>query len=452
MASRRTPLSRSRLPERSRPRLSVLAIVLAGFALIASPGCGPPARASSPLTVAAPRQPLSNNDPPESTTTTAGARNCLLEGPFELIPGAEKRHVHGNGVALAFGAWGGLVVWPGPDGARARLLATDGSPRGDVRSLDLPFSFGPDQVVPVDDGFVLLANETVYADTLCEMRCPDPFCWSWPPAAGAKPVVCTAPCMMPCKTPEENELRALFVPIEPRPVAPAAVMPIGLAGVLVVSASLGQTFLFLTSDSKLFTARLGASGEVGLSWSPLPSAGPYLLPVRGAGPPAFLFADRDGKTVLTSTDGVFQVGGKTMPDGGVHFVDARLQARWAEDRKLHVAWSAWTSDPPGIRYAFIDPAHELRFDGAVQPESAGIRAPFEDYVVAKLERRSTVVHRQSWTRTPVGDDFDLASLDPDIAPGSIVQAWTGADFVFAYSRAHDPGTTWLLRARCGKGG
>jgi hypothetical protein len=257
--------------------------------------------------------------------------------------------------------------------------------------------------------------------------------------------------MKPCKTPEENELRALFVPIEPRLVAPATVMRVGLADVLVVSASLGQAFLFLTSDSKLFTARLEASGGVGLSWSPLPSAGPYLLPVRGSGPPAFLFADRDGKTVLTSTDGVFQVRGEAMPGGGVHFVDARLQARWAEDGKLHVAWSAWTSDPPGIRYAFIDPAHELRFEGAVQPESAGIRAPFEDYVVASPIRRSTVVHRQSWTRTPVGNDFDLTSLDPDIDAGSILQAWTGTHFVFAYSRSHDPAATWLLRVRCGKG-
>ncbi len=443
-------MARRRLsPQGAAASVPFVAAATLLFSFLSFAGCGAPQVPSSPA--AAPAQPLSNNDPPEATLATAGLDDCLIEGPFPLVEAGDRRAVRDLGVSLAFGAWGGLAVWPGPKGTRARLLTPDGSPLGEVRDLELPFSFGPEQIVPVEDGFVLLATETLYAAALCERACPDPFCWSWSSADGPTPQVCTVPCMKPCSKPSGSELRALFVPIVPGPVPPPAEKEMQLADVVVVSASRERTFLFLTSAGALFTANVGVGGEVGLSRLAFPRAGPYLLPVRGSGKPSFLAVNRRGVPLLASTDELGSVTGETIAENGEHVRTARLQARWAQDGRIHVAWREHESDPPSMHYAVLDETHDLQMEGATQPVSAGIRAPFEDYVVADRAPLSSIVKRRSWTGAPAGRPFDLAYRDPDIDTASIVQAWTGTHFVFAYARKGDPAATWLLRARCAQG-
>ncbi|WP_437678975.1 hypothetical protein [Sorangium sp. So ce131] len=431
----------------SRRTCAAVLASLAAARCVPAPTLAPapaPAAASDPPP-AAPHRPA-----PEATTANAGAARCQLRGPSDLGALAP-----GGVFAVGFGDRGGLAVWAGPGGARARPLTAFTEPAGAEVALALPKDAAPREVVPVAGGFVVLAQRLVVRPLACASRCVDATCSSWP-AGTPQPHVCYRPCLRPCPRLEPVGLVAqrtdsagcalgAWVPLQGGPFDIEAVIPGTDRAFALVT---GKDFISIhlpatrAPAARSWAARAPASGALEVTRSELPAAD-YALPVRGSGPPTLLLLDEGGALRVVGPGGVRSVQGNFTDALSGRLLDARLQARWGPDGRIHVARQVWLSSMDTLQYAVLDAIDApgvagaggaldhlaLRPDGAA--ERGALRPPFAEYIEPHGERGR--FRRRTWLQRTVGEDIDLREADPDASDARARIAWSGEAFAITYA-------------------
>lgn len=365
---------------------------------------------------------------PEAAIANAGAERCRLGAPVD-IGAATKKGTY----ALGFGAKGGLAVWVSPRSVLARPLSATASPAGDDMALPLPADAQPEEVVPAGRGFVVIARSPLRKRDTCAGRCPDPTCSRWP-AGVPQPHVCTVPCTVPCDILVGIETVLLHTDRAGRAIGEPAALPTTGGPIEAVIQGEPRSFGFVTGRG-LFMVRVRPDDGLEIARTELPKAD-FVLPVRGAGPASVLLLNKDGSAQIVDAGGAHPVTGNLHDSHSGQIVDARFQARWGPDGKIHVARQAWLIAKDAIRYATLV-GGELRFDG---PAERGFRAPFAEYV--EPWHRAGLWERGSWLQRNIGEDIDLRAVDPEASAGAAF--WTGVAFAFTYRVERSDG--WLLRA------
>ncbi|WP_437304330.1 hypothetical protein [Sorangium sp. So ce388] len=206
-----------------------------------------------------------------------------------------------------------------------------------------------------------------------------------------------------------------WVPLQGGPLDIEAVIPGTDRAFALVT---GKDFISL----HLPAARAAASDALEVTRRELPAAD-YALPVRGSGPPSLLLLDEGGALRVVGPDGVRSVQGHFTDGLSGRLLDARLQARWGPDGRIHVARQVWLSSMDTVQYAVLDALDSpgaagaggaldhlaLRPDGAA--ERGALRPPFAEYVEPHGERGR--FRRRTWLQRTVGEDIDLRAADPD---------------------------------------
>jgi hypothetical protein len=390
-----------------RPRPATLLLA----ALLAACAAPPPVQAPAPL-------PVPNRPPPEATTANAGAPRCALRGPVELGAMAP-----GGGFALGFGVAGGLAAWSSARGVEVRPLASDGQPRGEAVLLSESALIAPAWVVPVPGGFAVVSLRDLRErwQRSCHVACPDPVdreaCWE----------VCRGKTRVEAYA---HDLLVQRVDLTGRATSATAERRIGPIAIEAVIEGERGDFGLLTGK-ELLTVR---AGGVEIDATELPKAA-FALPVRGEGPPSVLLLHEDGRVRHVSAGGAAAIEGSVLDEGSGQIVDARMQARWAADGKIHLARQAWLRSRASIRYAVIDAA-ALRFEG---PPEEAFRAPFAEYLEPRVE--GSALRRGTWLQETVGEPIDPRALDAEAEVGRAKVAWSGSSFVLGY-----PARSGALRA------
>jgi hypothetical protein len=376
-------------------------------ALLAACAAAPPVQAPAPL-------PVANRPPPEATNANAGAPRCVLRGPVELGVMAP-----GGGFALGFGVAGGLAAWSSARGVEVRPVASDGQPRGEAVLLSESALIAPVEVVPVPGGFAVVslrALRTVVPRS-CQAVCPDRL----------EPDACWEVCRKGRVEPYARDLLVQQVDLAGRASSTTAERRIGPIAIEAVIEGERGDFGLLTGK-ELLTVR---AGGMEIDATELPKAA-FALPVRGEGPPSVLLLHEDGRVRLVSAGGVTAVRGSVLDEGAGQIIDARLQARWAADGKIHLARQAWLRSRASIRYAVID-AGALRFEG---PPEEAFRAPFAEYLEPRVQ--GSALRRGTWLQETVGEPIDPRALDAEAEVGRAKVAWSGTGFVVAYRARSGP--------------
>jgi hypothetical protein len=165
-----------------------------------------------------------------------------------------------------------------------------------------------------------------------------------------------------------------------------------------------------------------------------------VLPVRGQGPPAFLTGASRALDLLVTSGGSQPIASdaKVLDFTGM-LIDARLQARYGPDGRVHVAWVGWLERFDHVGYAVLE-GDRLRFVGEQHVLRRELQPPFGDYLSAWM--RDEVLHRESWLQGEVDDGVSLG----DVRDASV--AWSGEALVAAY-RTDDGIETRALRCSGG---
>jgi len=170
----------------------------------------------------------------------------------------------------------------------------------------------------------------------------------------------------------------------------------------------------------------------------------YALPVRGKGAPSLLALTENGTVRWIGERGEQQIQGSLADPRSGRFVDARLQARWDANGRLHIAKQAWLESLDSIQYSVID-GGALHSVGEIQ--RGGFREPFAEYVEMHFVSRH--FQRSSWIQSSIGREIDLRDIDPDADVDHAKFAWTGKVFLFAYpTLVPNPSKLRVITAQC----
>lgn len=359
--------------------------------------------------------------PSEATRSNAGAAVCRQR--------ATAVAANAGDFALGFGERGGLVVWSGARGLEAAPFDPNGNPVRTQRVI--PLALRPQHVAPLGPGFLVVGAQADTPAPACNpRRCIDPTCAGF---TSNQPQVCMTECS-PCPGPTRGGLALLAT--DDDGVLLAAPVPLP-----------GSTKLLATFDGD--GRALGLLTDEALFWiEQLPDASlavrrvafgrkEYVLAVRGGGPPAFLAVDGLGAVELFDAEASRPIEGALVASG--MFVDARLQARWAEG-KIHVARQAWTVAPDAIQTQTIE-------GGALRSTGETVKtfpSPFADYL--SLHSVNAGLQRESWLQQKVGGPIDPTTVVPGARLANARSAFTGS--VFAIATHDSESALWLVAADC----
>jgi hypothetical protein len=348
----------------------------------------------------------------------------------------------GAAFALGFGERGGLAVWENGARIQARGMTADAAPRGRVVDLPLPPGAEPRQVVPVPGGFAVIALRPSYHSFGCTGTYTTGDCDAGPGVP--IPEACERLSHETCRELDGYDVFAQPSDPEGRALGEARSFRMGPSRIVAVLPGRGRTLGFATGD-ELVTLHVRPGGPVEEVRVELPRA-KFMLPVRGTGPPSILLFDEYGAPRLVDAGGVHSLGG-SVSDARTGFIrDARLQARWGPDGRIHVARQAWLISVATIWYGVVEDG-ALQADGEPVPE---FRAPFGDYVVTRPVGQR--FRRGTWLQKTVGEDIDLHAVDPHADGERARVSWNGKAFVFGYTVERPNGWTLLVTAAdCSQG-
>jgi hypothetical protein len=366
-----------------------------------------------------------NVTPEEATTTNAGASRCSSSASVELASTTPDA-----AFAVGFGEKGGFVAWSAPSGIRGRALDAAGRRLGREMELALPIGAKPIEIAPLGRGFVVVAQRVETKNSLCEGRCLDATCSGWPAGTPA-PHICKSSCPKPCVVPVHHEFFMLSVDLSGKTIGDQTSWVTGLVNIEAILHGDGRSLGILTGSELVWVqtdVRLGAV----VKREPLPSMA-YALPVRGRGKPSLLAVAEDGSVRLVDTEGDHALQGTIGDARSGRILDARLQARWDSNDRLHIAKQAWMLALDAIQYSYVENGVVLTHDAI---ERGVFRAPFAEYVEPYLE--GDRFRRRSWLQRSIGEDIDLRAGDPEADVRRAQFVWTGKTFLFVYPLASTP--------------
>lgn len=372
----------------------------------------------------------------EAAVANAGAQRCTYSPPID-IDGLD----HDARFAVGFGERGGLVAWSATNGTHVRPWSMDGRFTGStIVHTQVPLA-KPIEIAPIGRGFVAILKRVETQDSVCGGRCIDATCAGWP-AGTPQPQVCAYTCSKPCRIPSAHEFVLLYLDMSGQIIGTPKVWRTGLFEVESILAGDGRSVGILTGETVIWV-RVDEHDSLTMRRQPLPGA-KYLLPIRGRGAPSLLGLSEEGEVLLVDEKGEHLVRGNLVDPRAGRFVDARLQARRDSTGRIHVAQQAWTISLDAMQYSMID-ENEIRPVGEI---SSGVfRAPFQEYVEPHYEGRG--IRRRSWTQRVIGDDIDLAAVDPNADVEHARSGWTGKAFVFAYfTKNRTPSRLKMIHVRC----
>lgn len=363
----------------------------------------------------------------EATLATAGALRCRLEAMAPVGPAGSRA-----AFAVAFGQSGGLVAWQAPEGVLVRRLTRTGRPDGAPSSLPLATGSEPDHVLPFEQGFVVVASRPLLGVESFLGDCVDPTCSGWP-AGEPQPHVCRVPCGRQRERGVGRETSLVVVDGGARIRGAATELDLDRHPVAALTPAWGSRFGLLTDDGRWVELEAGPRGATVVA-ARMAAPLSHLLPVRGAGPPALVSIDETGAIRVTDSRADTPIGASPLRAAAAHLEDARLQARWGEDRRIHLAWLE------------VDHVEQVRIAGTrLEPEPPSpldaVAPPFGRFLFWRSYRDGTF-RRELWpTGAAWGESVELGSADPDLtARARYVAAprrpplveWTGARLVALY--------------------
>jgi hypothetical protein len=380
------------------------------LAVVAATGCAGASHRAADSTLLASGD---NREPPEPTVRSAGASKCGF-GETEHIGDLAGA---GATFGVTFGTGGGLVAWASPEGPRVRALSTGGAPRGSVRALGSNDELEPFEALPLPNGFAVLERRMAYT-----AACPPSRC-----------------------APTGMRVQFMLTDLDGRAEKSSPETFFALAPPAELTSGSGGSFAFATDHGQVVFVRAAAEDVAPRMRTVAEVAGGYLLVVRGAGPPAFLLATDGGRLSLIDAAGIRHVESGGL--GGSYATDVcRLQARWGEDRRIHLAWLSPPSSLTQVAYGvLLTGSHpELQRMGDVSDvDFDGWRPPFDGFVAADPEPDG-LVHRYDVLHREVGEPMALRAVDPAAVAESVHVGWTGKAFVIVYAVAD--GARMELRA------
>jgi hypothetical protein len=402
-------------------------IVAAALVLLAVAGCSSPVRGNAAV-ASIERAGPPHVAPAEATARNAGAEHCDLHAPVDIAVIEQS-----DDFAIGFGERGGLIAWSTSEGTRVRPLSTTGAATGAGIVIDWPRTAKPVEVVPFARGFLVVGKRVEYRMSACESQCTDATCAGWP-AGTPQPHVCSYPCLKPCQVPNSQQFVMQYVDLTGKSFAEPTMSASNFVDLEAVIQGDGRSIGLVTGDEMLWI-RTNDRDAIVLNSRSLPRIR-YALPVRGKGSPTLLGLDEDGSAQMIDEYGVHAVKGSLIDGRSGRIIDARLQARWDSNGRLHVARQAWMISLDSIHYAVID-NFEVR--SVLELGERGFREPFAEYVEPHLEDGR--FRRSSWLQRVVGDDIDLRRKDPKANANHARFAWTGKSFLFAYPAFRSLGET-----------
>lgn len=428
-------LPRSKRQERNEiVRMYELAGCLTlGLLVAACNASGPtPARVANVATPFAPHR-----IPEEATTAHAAAERCTSSAPVDIASTSST-----TAFALGFGEKGGLVVWSSPSGIHARALDAASHVLPNEIHLSLPIDAKPIEIAPLGRGFVVIAQRVETQNSMCEGRCTDATCSGWP-AGSSQPHVCTYTCPKPCVIPLRHEFFLRHVDLLGKPIGGQKSWQTGLVGVEALLHGEGRSLGIMTANEIVWVQTDDVLG-LKMKREPLPAM-VYALPIRGGGKPSLLAVADDGSARLVDAEGEHLLQGTIGDARSGRILDARLQARWDSNDRLHVAKQAWMNSLDSIQYSYVDQGIVHTQDDI---QRGGFRAPFAEYVEPHLE--DGTFRRRSWLQRSIGEDIDLRARDPEADVRRAQFVWTGKTFLFVYPRVTVPQTLWGIVVDCGE--
>lgn len=363
--------------------------------------------------------------PDEATTAHAAATHCSAAAPVDISSISTA-----PAFALGFGEKGGLVAWSTPAGLRGRALDGAGRLLASEVNLSLPVDAKPIEIAPLGQGFVVVAQRVETQNSFCEGRCIDATCSGWP-AGSPQPHVCMRSCPKPCVIPRHHEFFLGYVDLLGKTIGGQKSWQAGLVGVEAMLHGDGRSLGIMTGNEIVWVQ---TDDVVGLSMKrvPLPSM-MYALPIRGRRKPSLLAVAEDGSVRLVDAEGEHPLEGTIGNAQSGRILDARLQARWDTNDRLHIAKQAWMSSLDSIQYSYVDKGIVLTPEGIQRGE---FRAPFAEYVEPHFENGR--FRRRSWLQRSIGEDIDLRAYDPAADAGRASFVWTGKTFLFVYPSIATP--------------
>jgi len=386
--------------------------------------CTAPTKA--PVSTAGSRVPETPNlMPEEATTANAAAPRCSLSSPVELAAIASDASF-----AVGFGEKGGLVAWSTPAGIRGRALDAASNVVGSEIDLSLPIGAKPIEIAPLGRGFVVVAQRVETKNSVCEGRCIDSTCSGWTAGTPA-PHICKSSCPKPCVVPVKHEYFLRHVDQFGKIIGGQKSWITGLVNVEAILHGDGRGLGILTGSELVWVQTDDPLGMV-MKRQPLPSMA-YALPIRGRRNPSLLAVAEDGSARLVDVDGDHALQGTIGDARSGRILDARLQARWDTNDRLHIAKQAWMSALDAIQYSYVEKGVVLTRNDI---ERGGFREPFAEYVEPHFEDGR--FRRRSWLQRSIGEDIDLRVMDPaaDVRRAKFV--WTGKTFLFVYPLSTTP--------------
>lgn len=401
---------------------------MGALALAACGSRGGPDAVPGPVTApSAARAPERAGAADEATLATAGALRCRLAAATPVGP-AEPRAAY----AVAFGRDGGIVTWRARDGVLARRLTREGRPDGSLSRLPLAAGAEPDQVLPLDRSFVVVSSWSVLGAESFVDRCVDPTCSGWP-AGEPQPHVCRVPCTRERQREVGRRTSLVVLGDDARIRGAALELDLDARPIAAFIPAWGSRFALLAEDGRWLEGEASPSGTT-LVLERRAEPLSYLLPVRGAGPPALISIDESGALRVTDSRTDTPIGSAPLRVAAAHLEEARLQARWGDDHEIHLAWLEG------------DHVARVRIAGTrlePQPPSPldDLAPPFGRFVFWRSYGDGTF-QRVLWpTGATWGEPIELSAADSALAARVPYGApprrpplveWTGARFVALY--------------------
>jgi hypothetical protein len=382
---------------------------------------------------------------PEVTAATAGAAKCSFQNVQQI--GALAKD---GGIAIGFGAQGGLAAWSSPDGPRVKPLSVAGVAQGSAAPIQFPKGAQPAAIIAVARGFAVIAKRIETTAEPCAATCGDKPC-PVDTKADAKPAEGAAGAAQTCEKPTGHEFFTQLTDLDGTNASAGRPFHTGLVDIETILPGDGRAAGLLTKNEVVWLQKR-PDGRLDSERIELPTD-EYVIPVFGAGPPSILLVDNGGSLRVLDERGFHEVEGKfvgmvgkpaTAPPAKPGTATAAkppapapapkpagemtFRSHWGTNGRIEVARRLGDS----MQFAVVE---KLVVRMVPDAESQEIRKSFAKALDLRLENGR--LRRTGWDKQPVGGDIDAHEADPAADVTQMHIAWTGNAFVFAH-RSNPP--------------